>query len=93
MQHRHAFAGSPSKTGGTLAGATRFQPYGVLAAMRDSKENLFNSNLIPDPEPFSFRPRTSRLNWRQVIATDLDQINDKVDLNALNVRMLPWPIG
>ena len=69
----------------TIGGAHFHAPYGVLTEMRDSKENLFNSNLIPDPEPFCFRPRTNRLNWRAVVSADLDQICNNVDLNSLNV--------
>jgi hypothetical protein len=51
-----------------------------FASVRDSKENLFTSNLMPLPPKFSFQDRTGRINWRQLMNVDLDRVVKEVDL-------------
>ena len=55
----------------------------AFTQVRDSKENLFASNLMPLPPKFSFQERTGRINWRALMNTDLDKISKEVDLKSL----------
>lgn len=55
----------------------------VFASVRDSRENLFASNLMPLPPKFTFQERTGRINWRALMNTDLDKIVKEIDLKAL----------
>ncbi|CDW86485.1 zinc finger protein dzip1l [Stylonychia lemnae] len=58
-----------------------------FAPVRESKENLFASNLLPLPPKFSFQERTGRINWRALMNTDLDKISKEVDLKTLEALL------
>jgi hypothetical protein len=42
--------------------------------LRESKENLFASGLLPLPPKFAFQERVGRINWRALMNADLEKI-------------------
>ena len=58
-----------------------------FTSVRDSKDNLFASNLLPLPPKFAFQERSGRINWRTLMNIDLDKINKEVDLKQLEALL------
>lgn len=58
-----------------------------FTSVRDSKENLFASSLMPMPPKFAFQERVGRINWRQLMNVDLDRLTKEVDLKQLEVLL------
>ena len=59
----------------------------MFSQVRDSKENLFASNLLPLPPKFAFQERTGRLNWRALMNLDLEKLMGDIDLKSLEVLL------
>lgn len=58
-----------------------------FTSVRDSKENLFASNLLPLPPKFMFQERNGRINWRQLMNVDLEKVTKEVDLKSLETLL------
>ena len=54
-----------------------------FTSVRDSKENLYSSSILPMPPKFSFQERSGHINWRLLMNTDIERIVRDVDLKQL----------
>lgn len=54
-----------------------------FAQVRDSRDNLFSSSLLPLPPKFAFQERTGHINWRTLMNVDIDKIIREVDLKQI----------
>jgi hypothetical protein len=55
----------------------------MLSSVAESKDMLFSSDLLPHPPAFAFQERGGRIDWRFVVATDVDKVAREVDLVSL----------
>jgi hypothetical protein len=58
-----------------------------FSAVRDSKDNLFSSNILPAPPKFMFQERQGKINWRQIMNIDMDKVMKEVDLQQIEMLL------
>jgi len=56
---------------------------GLITSVTESRENLMFGHLMPLPPKFNFQARQGRINWREVMNTDVEKMISQVDLAQL----------
>ena len=52
--------------------------------MRESKDNFFTSEFLPNPPQFFFKERMGKLNWRNIYDLDVPKLKSNVDITFLD---------